>query len=456
MTASGPDSASLALLAEESPAMLWRGDTTGRCVFLSRAMREFWGLEPEDCGRFDWSSSLLEEDQAAVFEPFSAAMAEQSAFTCEGRYRRADGEVRVLQTRARPYHDAEGRFAGMVGVNEDITELRVADQELSARNQELRDSLARLRSTADRFALATNISGLAMSEHDDALKYVWAHNVPEACLGQTPAEFIGPDVGAPLEAILRRTLDAGETQSEEISFMVGEQRVWCDIQASPSTLPDGRPGVVASALDVTTRKLNETKLEVLARELAHRVKNVFAVVQAIVRQSANATDVPEGFVESIEARLMALAAAQDALMTMSDDRFSLPDLLARQLSHLERVEMEGPEVLLPGRIAPYLSLAVHELGTNALKYGSLSATGGRVEVRWAQTGPDQVRLSWQECGGPTVAPCPTGGKGRGGGFGSQLLTRVFEGATGGEVDLQFASEGLHWTATIPTGVELRL
>ncbi len=436
--------------------MLWRGDTSGRCVFLSRALREFWGLKPEDCGRFDWSTSLLEEDQAAVFEPFGAAMTGQHAFVCEGRYRRADGEIRVLQTRARPYYDAEGRFAGMVGVNEDITELRTADRELSTRNHELKDSLGRLRSTADRFALATAISGLAMSEHDEALKYVWAHNVPEACLGKTPAEFIGPQVGAPLEAILRRALETNETQSEEISFMMGEQRIWCDIQASPSTLPDGRPGVVASALDVTARKLNETKLEVLAREMGHRVKNVFAVVQAIVRQSARATEVPASFVEAIDARLTALSRAQDSLMSMSDDRFSLGELLTRQLSHLERIEIDGPEALLPGRVAPYLSLAVHELGTNALKYGSLSAPEGRVEVRWAEAGPDRLRLSWREQGGPAATPCPTGRKARGEGFGSMLLTRVFEAATGGEVDLKIAEDGLHWIATLPTGVELRL
>ena len=79
MTAPGPDDASLALLAEESPAMLWRGDTTGRCVFLSRAMREFWGLGPDDCGRFDWSSSLLAEDQGAVFGPFSEGMSARGA-----------------------------------------------------------------------------------------------------------------------------------------------------------------------------------------------------------------------------------------------------------------------------------------------------------------------------------------------------------------------------------------
>lgn len=444
------------MLAEESPAMLWRGDCNGRCVFLSRAMREFWGLQPDDCGVFDWSSSLLAEDHAVVFEPFAAAMAAQRAFTCQGRYRRADGEVRILQTRARPYYNEDGVFAGMVGVNEDVTELRRADEELLARNRQLNDSLVLLRSTADRFALATNISGLAMSEHDETLKYVWAHNVPAECLGKTPSEFVGPEVGEPLEAILRRTIDADHMQTEEISVLMGDRRTWWDIQASPSTLLDGRPGVVASALDVTARKLNETKLEVLAKELGHRVKNVFAVVQAIVRQSARATPVPDAFINAVEARLVALADAQDALLTMSDDRFSLQGLLTRQLSHLEGVELDGPEVLLPGKVAPYLSLAVHELGTNALKHGSLRVRDGRVTVSWAQTRPDQVRLSWQERGGPAPTSGPASAPGRNGGFGSLLLTKVFEGATGGEVDMEFGRDGLRWTAIIPTGVELRL
>ena len=436
--------------------MLWRGDCNGRCVFLSRAMREFWGLQPDECGVFDWSSSLLAEDQAVVFEPFAAAMAAQRAFACEGRYRRADGEVRILKTRARPYYNEDGVFAGMVGVNEDMTELRRADEALLARNRQLDDSLIQLRSTADRFALATNISGLAMSEHDETLKYVWAHNVPAECLGRTPSEFVGPEVGGPLEVILRRTIDTGHMQTEEISVLIGDGRTWWDIQASPSTLPDGRPGVVASALDVTARRLNEAKLEILAKELGHRVKNVFAVVQAIVRQSARATPVPDAFINAVEARLVALADAQDSLLTMSDDRFSLQVLLARQLSHLEGVELDGPEVLLPGKFAPYLSLAVHELGTNALKHGSLRVRNGKVAVSWAQTRPDQVRLSWRERGGPAPTAEPAFATGRNRGFGSLLLTKVFEGATGGEVDMEFERDGLRWTATMPTGVELHL
>ena len=108
----------LASLAESSPAMLWRGDLSGRCVYLNARMRAFWGLTQAECQTFDWSSSVLQDDHDAVFGPFNVGMASQSAFECEGRYRRADGEIRILRTRATPYSDAAGAFAGMIGVND--------------------------------------------------------------------------------------------------------------------------------------------------------------------------------------------------------------------------------------------------------------------------------------------------------------------------------------------------
>lgn len=443
----------LARLAEDSPAMLWRGDADGRCVYLNSSMRAFWGLDPDDCGTFDWSTSLLPEDQEAVFAPFAAGMRAAEPFTCEGRYRRADGTIRVLRTRARPYHDGSGAFAGMVGVNEDITELRDADRSLSARNRELADSLAQLKSTADRFSLATNISGIAMSEHDELLRYTWAHNVPGS-LGKTPSELVGQQLGGPIEDLLRRTLRTQQLQSEEISLLNGDQRMWIDIQAAPSTLPDGRPGIIASALDVTAKKLNEAKLQVLARELSHRVKNVFAVVQAIIRQSGRHGSGSETFVAAVEARLVALASAQDALLQMSDDRFDLAELLKRQLSHLDRVSFEGPDVLMPGRLAPYIALAVHELGTNALKHGSLREPSGRVDISWFRPEPDQLSIRWSETADRPIDDVIAHEGSARKGFGSQLLTRVFEGATGGTTQLSLGTGGLVWTATIPTALEL--
>lgn len=415
-------------------------------------MREFWGLRSEDCGVFDWATSLLTEDHARVFGPFAAAMAAAEPFTCEGRYRRADGEVRILRTRAHPYREG-GSFAGMVGVNEDITELRAAEQSLVARNEELDAGMAQLKSIADRFALATSISGLAMSEHDEQLRYTWAHNVPDS-LGKTPSDLVGQQLGKPIERLLRRTLDTQEMQSEELSFLQGQQRLWVDIQAAPSTLPDGRKGVIASALDVTTRKLNEAKLQVLARELGHRVKNVFAVVQAIIRQSARATPVSAEFTAAVEARLVALANAQDSLLSMSEDRFDLAALLKRQLSHLDRVHLDGPDVLLPGKLAPYLSLAMHELGTNALKYGSLRGRAGTVQLTWSQPDSSHLRISWIESGDQVLQATSSDGDGRRRGFGSELLTKVFASATGGECRLTFDPDGLIWTAVVPSVPEL--
>jgi PAS domain S-box-containing protein len=444
------DAAALAQLAEDSPAKLWRGDTTGRCVYLNRSLRAFWGLTPDQCGVFDWSSRLLPEDHGAVFGPFSVGMEQQKAFTCEGRYRRADGAVRVLRTRAEPYRDAEGRFLGMVGVNEDITDLRRAEGDLVTRNGELDASLTRLNAIAERFALATHISGLAMSEHDADLRYTWSHNITADHLGMTPSEVVGPDLGPAIETILKQALASGQPQVEELSFLVGEQRMWCDIQAAPSVLPDGRAGVVASALDVTARKLNEQKLEVLARELNHRVKNVFSVVQAIVRQSARSTGMSGEFVSAVEDRISALAGAQDMLLAMSDDRFALDGMLRRQLSHLQNIELEGPPVLVPGRLGPYLALAVHELGTNAVKYGSLSVPDGSVRVAWSQPAADILRLTWREIGGPT--PSKTGRAG----FGSTLLTKVFSGAAGGTAELNWSPQGMEWVAEFPVALDLKL
>jgi len=108
-------------IAEAMPAMIWLGDPDGRCIYLNKALREFWGVNAADLPRFTWASTLLEEDQERVFSCVAAAMAAREPFTVDARYRRADGEVRVLRTRAEPRFAPNGEFLGMVGVNTDVT-----------------------------------------------------------------------------------------------------------------------------------------------------------------------------------------------------------------------------------------------------------------------------------------------------------------------------------------------
>lgn len=109
-------------IAEAMPAMVWLGDAEGKCVYLNRALREFWGVEVADLPRFTWSATLLPEDQEMLFAAVGKAMQERTPFSVRARYRRADGAVRVLESKAEPRFANNGEFMGMVGINTDVTD----------------------------------------------------------------------------------------------------------------------------------------------------------------------------------------------------------------------------------------------------------------------------------------------------------------------------------------------
>ena len=115
-------------IADNSPAMLWMGDQNGKCVFLNKAQREFWGVDPDDLSMFDWSSTVHPDDVEILAKPFGQAMAGQTAFSVEARYRRADGQFRILRTQARPRFDDDGVFLGMTGLNSDVSDRRHAEE----------------------------------------------------------------------------------------------------------------------------------------------------------------------------------------------------------------------------------------------------------------------------------------------------------------------------------------
>ena len=110
------------LIAEAMPAMIWLGDSSGQCVYLNRTLREFWGVDVADIPRFSWATTLLPEDRDTLFGVIDAAMRDRVPFTITARYRRADGAVRLLETKAEPRFAPNGEFLGMVGVNTDVTE----------------------------------------------------------------------------------------------------------------------------------------------------------------------------------------------------------------------------------------------------------------------------------------------------------------------------------------------
>ena len=116
-------------MSELSPAMLWMGDEHGKCAFLNRALRTFWGVDPQDVSTFDWSTTIHPDDLEKLATPFMRAMQTHEPFEVEARYRRADGQYRTLLTQANPrFHPRTGRFLGMTGVNTDISDRLAAEE----------------------------------------------------------------------------------------------------------------------------------------------------------------------------------------------------------------------------------------------------------------------------------------------------------------------------------------
>jgi len=190
----------------------------------------------------------------------------------------------------------------------------------------------------------------------------------------------------------------------------------------------------------------------LIDELNHRVKNTLATVQSLASQTARAGLTPQVFRERFEGRLIALSKAHDQLTAHHWESADLRKLLSQSVAPYvaagpERVVLRGEDVLLRPRAVVTLAMAVHELTTNAAKYGALSVPGGRIEVRWApfagHDGRPNLRIDWVEEGGPPVTVPQQRG------FGSRLIEGSIAAELGGKARLIFAPEGLRCEIVFP-------
>jgi two-component sensor histidine kinase len=205
--------------------------------------------------------------------------------------------------------------------------------------------------------------------------------------------------------------------------------------------------VAGTAQDITERKEREEKEHLLMREINHRAKNMLSVVASIAHQTASRN--PDDFVERFSERIQALSASQDLLVRSEWSGVAIADLVRAELAHFvdligSRIAVYGPGLRLNPASAQAIGLALHELATNAGKYGALSTGNGRVDICWGTTG-DVLIMSWTERDGPPVsAPQQRG-------FGSTVIEAMAERSVGGEVRLDYAPSGLTWRLTCPAG-----
>jgi PAS domain S-box-containing protein len=242
----------------------------------------------------------------------------------------------------------------------------------------------------------------------------------------------------------------GEVVSPGVDFRTsidGTDR-WVSVSAAPVSDGDVVQHAVVILEDITERKRNEERIHTLMREVNHRSKNLLALMQSIARQTAS-TGVAD-FLERFDERVSSLAAAQDLLVRHWRE-VPLEDLVLSQIAHFAdlvgtRIAISGRPLSLTPSASQLIGMALHELATNAAKYGALSTGSGCVTITWdieGDAGEPHVTLAWVEAGGPPVSvPNRLG-------FGSSVTTQMLEFGLGGEVSTTYARDGLRWHLRCP-------
>lgn len=211
------------------------------------------------------------------------------------------------------------------------------------------------------------------------------------------------------------------------------------------------PRLIGTMQDVTDRKRRDLYRTMLANELNHRVKNSFALTQAVIGQTIRSAKSIKEVGNVLDLRLAALAAANDLLLADVVSTATILDVLRRALSPFgfgttDQIQWAGPDIGLPARLVASLSLALHELATNSSKFGALSRSDGMVRLVWQLTdrdGTPRLGLTWEERGGPPVA-APTRA-----GFGTTLIERCLGIDVGGFTAIDYRAEGVVFTALLP-------
>jgi PAS domain S-box-containing protein len=259
--------------------------------------------------------------------------------------------------------------------------------------------------------------------------------------GEIAMDVVHPEDREALRALITAKLTSEFRYAAQYRMVRpdGGKVQWMESSAVILRAPGGEPvRVIGIVRDISARKADEEAREALVAELDHRVKNVLASVQSLAAQSARKTVSLEAFLKTFTGRLEAMAAAHTLLTRTRWRGAEIGDVVAAELSGLAhgRARWSGPVVMLNPRATNALTLALHELATNAVKYGALSTEAGRLDVRWSLSDAGGFELHWTERRGPTVeSPSRQG-------FGAMLLERVTGRELGGEVRVEFLPEGL--------------
>jgi PAS domain S-box-containing protein len=280
----------------------------------------------------------------------------------------------------------------------------------------------------------------------------WNH-AAERLYGYSPDEAIGRKVEMlfPTPAlgldVFSESFAANQSQRETVQVTKSGKRI--DVAISVATFGDDDipEGIAIIARDISERNRAQDHIKFLLRESSHRSKNLLAVIQVIASQTARAADTLDQFQSRFGQRLRAMALSHDLLVNEDWKRASLLDLVHLQLRPFAapglQLKVEGLAVYISPEAVQHIGLALHELATNASKYGAWSVPSGEVSVNWKVLPGGDLQLSWRERNGPRVEPPSHKG------FGSTLTEDVIAQALDTKVAMGFAPDGLTWSIEVP-------
>ncbi len=360
--------------------------------------------------------------------------------------RRADGTTFPVDIMLNPLtHLAEPMTLAVV---RDITDLRA-----------LEEALRQARTAFEKFYEQPPDATILVDEHgridrvNEAAEAMFGYS-RERLLGQSvdmlvPIRFRGRHAGHrahymkdPKTRAMGANLQLFAQRADGSEFPV-------DIMLSPMEI-DQRRLVLAMIRDITERKRAEAQVQWLMREVNHRARNILSVVQAMAHQTR--TSLGQEFVSEFEEWIRGLSASYDLMVNNRWQNVPLAELVRVQLAHFadlpgSRISMRGPEFWITSAAAQTIGMALHELVTNAGKYGALSAGAGRVDIAWRLERTDGDRhgfiMEWRESGGPAVAAPARHG------FGWTVLSQMTKMLLGADVALEFAPTGVVWSLACP-------
>jgi two-component sensor histidine kinase len=306
-------------------------------------------------------------------------------------------------------------------------------------------------------ALIGSRISVAVADRDG--RYTWLFNLPDELagdiVGKLDQDFLPSATAGQLEEAKRTAAETGETQRLELELSGERGPRWFNVGVYPQYKDGDLVGTVTSLADITETKVQDEHLRIVLRELAHRSKNLLSVIQGIARQSADTAQSKQQFLTRFNGRLFSLSRAHDVLTDADWRGARIFDLVRSQIAlfaeeRIAAVAIEGENVFLRPNAAQYIGLALHELTTNALKYGALSRRDGTIVVRVERTGDGgksgdgrgAYRFSWRETSSARRSERLTRS------FGLLMLTEVVPASVSGSAELEFRNEGLAYALDI--------